>query len=169
MSARMASLLAELPIKIGGETVNRLCASGMAAIANAYRAIAIGEAIFTLQDGVEQMTRAPYVLSKSAQPFGRDVQLFDSSFGWRFMNPKMKELYGVDGMGETAENLAEIYKIPENLKMNCFTFSTKSYFCSKFRKISSRNCKRRNSTEKESRKSFHEDEFVKPDTTLDKL
>ncbi len=57
------------------------------------------------------MTRAPYVLSKSAQPFGRDVQLFDSSFGWRFINPKMKELYGVDGMGETAENLAEIYKI----------------------------------------------------------
>jgi len=103
--ARMASLLAEIPIKIGGETVNRLCASGMAAISNAYRAIAIGEGDFYIAGGVEQMTRAPFVLSKSAQPFGRDVELFDSSFGWRFVNPKMKELFGVDGMGETAENL----------------------------------------------------------------
>ena len=119
--------------------------------------------------GVEQMTRAPYVLSKSAQTFGRDVQLFDSSFGWRFVNPKMKELYGVDGMGETMENLAEIYKISREVQDEFAFFSTKSYFCSKFRKISSRNCKRRNSKKRRT-KIFSEDEFVKPDTiTLDKL
>ncbi len=168
--ARMASLLAELPIKIGGETVNRLCASGMAAISNAYRAIAIGEGEIYLAGGVEQMTRAPYVLSKSAQPFGRDVQLFDSSFGWRFINPKMKELYGVDGMGETAENLAEIYKISREAQDEFALLSQqKATSAQNSGRLAQEIVNVEVPQKKGEPKIFSEDEFVKPDTTLDKL
>ncbi|MFM7387400.1 MAG: 3-oxoadipyl-CoA thiolase, partial [Bacteroidota bacterium] len=109
--ARMATLLAGLPTSIGGETVNRLCASGMAAVVNASRAIKDGAGDLYLAGGVEQMTRAPFVLSKAGAAFGRDQQLFDSSFGWRFINPTMERLYGVDSMGMTAENLAELHGI----------------------------------------------------------
>ncbi len=109
--ARMSLLLAGLPVTIGGETVNRLCSSGMASTINAARAIALGDGDIYISGGVEHMTRGPWVISKASQPFGRDSQMFDSSFGWRFVNPKMKEIYGVDGMGETAENLVDLYKI----------------------------------------------------------
>jgi 3-oxoadipyl-CoA thiolase len=109
--ARMSLLLSGLPLTIGGETVNRLCASGMAAAINASRAIKDGAGDLYIAAGVEQMTRAPWVMSKSSAPFGRDMQLFDSSFGWRFVNPQMEALYGVDSMGMTAENLAEKYNI----------------------------------------------------------
>ncbi len=109
--ARMAGLLAGLPVSVAGETVNRLCASGMAAAVNAARAIKDGAGDLYIAGGVENMTRGPWVLSKSATPFGRDQELFDSSFGWRFINPKMEELYGTDSMGNTAENLAEMYSI----------------------------------------------------------
>ena len=109
--ARMALLLAGLPKEVPGETVNRLCASGMAAAVNAARAAHAGEGDFFIAGGVEQMTRAPWVISKTATAFGRDAQMFDSSFGWRFIHPKMKEKYGVDAMGETAENLADLFSI----------------------------------------------------------
>lgn len=109
--ARMAGLLAGLPYSVPGETVNRLCASGMAATIHASRAIRLGEGDVYIAGGVEQMTRAPWVISKASQAFGRDAQMFDSSFGWRFVNPKMQEMYGTDGMGETAENLVEKYGI----------------------------------------------------------
>lgn len=109
--ARMAGLLAGLPVTVAGETVNRLCASGMAAAVNAARAIKDGSGDFYIAGGVENMTRGPWVLSKSSTPFGRDQQLYDSSFGWRFINPKMEALYGTDSMGNTAENLAEMYAI----------------------------------------------------------
>ncbi|PKP51743.1 MAG: 3-oxoadipyl-CoA thiolase [Bacteroidetes bacterium HGW-Bacteroidetes-12] len=109
--ARMAGLLAGLPWQVGGETVNRLCASGMAAAINASRAIKIGDGDIYISGGVENMSRAPYVISKSANPFGTDAKMYDSSFGWRFINPKMQQLYGTDGMGETAENLVDLYKI----------------------------------------------------------
>lgn len=109
--ARMALLLAGLPVSVPGETVNRLCASGMAAAAHAHRAIAAGEGDLFIAGGVENMTRGPWVMSKSAKPFGNDVEMHDSSFGWRFVNPKMKALYGVDAMGQTAENLVELYQI----------------------------------------------------------
>lgn len=109
--ARMAGLLAGLPWKVGGETVNRLCASGMAAAINASRAIKLGDGDLYISGGVENMSRGPYVISKSAKPFGTDAKMYDSSFGWRFINPKMQQLYGTDGMGETAENLVDIYKI----------------------------------------------------------
>ena len=109
--ARMASLLAGIPIQAGGETVNRLCASGMASTLNASRAIKDNAGDIYISGGVEHMTRGPWVISKTSTPYGRDAQMFDSSFGWRFINPKMEELYGVDSMGMTAENLAAKYNI----------------------------------------------------------
>lgn len=109
--ARMCGLLAGLPFSVPGETVNRLCSSGMSAVVHANRAIKAGDADLIIAGGVEHMTRGPWVISKVSRPFGRDAQMHDSSFGWRFVNKKMKELYGVDGMGVTAENLAELYNI----------------------------------------------------------
>ena len=109
--ARMALLLAGLPHTVPGETVNRLCASGLSAVASAARAIRSGEGDCLIAGGVESMTRAPYVLSKGTTPFARDVQLFDTSLGWRFVNPTMKAVYGTDSMGETAENVAEQYGV----------------------------------------------------------
>ena len=109
--ARMSGLLAGLPWQVGGETVNRLCASGMASTINASRAIKDGAGDIYISGGVENMTRGPWVISKTSKPFGRDAQMHDSSFGWRFVNSKMEELYGTDGMGVTAENLVEKYGI----------------------------------------------------------
>ncbi|MFM8596236.1 MAG: 3-oxoadipyl-CoA thiolase [Flavobacteriales bacterium] len=109
--ARMASLLAGLPVEVPAETVNRLCASGMAAAIHATRALRLNEGNLYIAGGVEHMTRGPWVISKTSTAFGRDAQMYDSSFGWRFINPKMEELYGVDSMGMTAENLAEKYAI----------------------------------------------------------
>ena len=109
--ARMASLLAGLPVSVPGETVNRLCASGMSAVVQTARAAHAGEGDVFIAGGVEHMTRGPWVMSKASTAYGRDSQLFDSSFGWRFIHPKMKELYGTEAMGETAENLAEKYSI----------------------------------------------------------
>src|ERR687896_576315 len=112
--ARMAGLLAGLPASVPGETVNRLCASGMSAVAAAARAVRLGEGDLYVAGGVESMTRAPYVISKAGQPYARDVQLYDTSIGWRFVNPRMRDRYGVDSMGETAENVAECFAIARN-------------------------------------------------------
>ena len=109
--ARMASLLAGLPVGVPGETVNRLCASGLSAIASAARGVAVGDGDVYVAGGVESMTRAPYVLSKASKPFARDMELYDSSLGWRFVNPVMKERYGIDSMGQTAEHVAEAHGI----------------------------------------------------------
>jgi len=109
--ARMAVLLAGLPVTVPGETVNRLCASGLTASMAAARTIMCNEGDLMIAGGVENMTRGPWVISKTSTPYGRDAQMFDSSFGWRFINPKMKEMYGVDAMGETAENVAAQWKI----------------------------------------------------------
>ena len=109
--ARMSGLLAGLPWQVGGETINRLCSSGMASAINASRAIKLGDGDIYITGGVENMSRGPYVISKSARPYGTDSKMYDSSFGWRFINPKMQELYGTDGMGVTAENLVEMYNI----------------------------------------------------------
>ncbi len=109
--ARMASLLAGLPFSVPGETVNRLCSSGLSAIIHANRAIKAGDGDVFIAGGVEHMTRGPYVMSKPASAYGGDSKMYDSTFGWRFVNPKMQELYGTDGMGVTAENLVEKYAI----------------------------------------------------------
>ena len=103
---RMSLLLAGLPETVPGETVNRLCGSGMQAVAHAMRTIATNEASLMIAGGVESMTRAPFVISKVSAPYGRDAQFHDSTLGWRFVNPLMKSLYGVDPLAETAENLA---------------------------------------------------------------
>jgi 3-oxoadipyl-CoA thiolase len=109
--ARMALLLAGLPWSVPGETVNRLCASGISSAVHAFRAIGMGEGDIFITGGVEHMTRGPYVMSKSAQGYGNDSKLYDSSFGWRFVNSKMEELYGTHAMGQTAEHLANERKI----------------------------------------------------------
>lgn len=109
--ARMALLLAGLPFTVPGETVNRLCASGMSAAIHAHRAIKTGDGDLFIAGGVEHMTRGPWVISKVSKAFGRDAEMHDSSFGWRFVNKKMEALYGTDGMGQTAENLAEQFRI----------------------------------------------------------
>lgn len=109
--ARMALLLAGLPYTVAGETVNRLCASGMSAVVHANRAIKAGDGDILIAGGVEHMTRGPWVISKTSKPFGNDAQMYDSSFGWRFVNPKLHAMYGTDAMGVTAENLAEMYHI----------------------------------------------------------
>jgi len=109
--ARMSLLLAGLPACIPGSTVNRLCGSGMDAIGIAGRAIKAGEADLMLAGGVESMTRAPFVMGKSAEPFGRQAEIFDTTIGWRFVNPKMKAEYGIDSMPETAENVAQEFQV----------------------------------------------------------
>ncbi|VVE08847.1 beta-ketoadipyl CoA thiolase [Pandoraea communis] len=109
--ARMAALLAELPIEVPGATLNRLCGSGMDAIGSAARAIKAGEAGLMIAGGVESMTRAPFVMGKADSAFARQAAIFDTTIGWRFINPLMKAQYGVDSMPETAENVADDFKI----------------------------------------------------------
>jgi acetyl-CoA acyltransferase len=109
--ARMSLLLGGLPHTVPGETVNRLCSSGLAAIVAASRAIKAGDGHLFLAGGVENMTRGPLVISKPSTAFGSDSKMYDSSFGWRFVNQRMHDLYGTDAMGETAENLVDLYDI----------------------------------------------------------
>ena len=109
--ARMCLLLAGLPYTVPGETVNRLCSSGLSSIIHANRAVKAGDGDLFISGGVEHMTRGPWVISKVSKPFGRDAQMHDSSFGWRFVNSKLHEMYGTDGMGMTAENLYDKFNI----------------------------------------------------------
>ena len=109
--ARMSALLAGLPIDVPGSTINRLCGSGMDAVGSAARAIKSGEAALMLAGGVESMTRAPFVMGKSATAFARQADIFDTTIGWRFVNPLMKQLHGVDSMPETGENVATDYNV----------------------------------------------------------
>ncbi|MDP7624156.1 MAG: 3-oxoadipyl-CoA thiolase [Rhodospirillales bacterium] len=108
---RMALLLAGLPESVPGVTVNRLCASGMHAVGSAARAIKADDADFYIAGGVESMSRSPFAMAKAHTAFSRNAEIYDTTIGWRFVNPKMKQLYGTDEMGETAENVAEDYKI----------------------------------------------------------
>ena len=168
--ARMAGLLAGLPIRSGGETVNRLCASGMAAVINASRAIKDGAGELYIAGGVEHMTRGPWVISKTSSAFGRDAQMFDSSFGWRFINPKMEELYGVDGMGNTAENLVEKYGIEREAQDQFALWSqqkaAKAQADGKFaQEILPIYIPQR----KKDSICFEKDEFARPETTIDSL
>jgi 3-oxoadipyl-CoA thiolase len=109
--ARMAALLAGLPVSVPGATFNRLCASGLEAVGQAARACALGEAELVVAGGVESMTRAPYVLGKAETAHSRDQALYDTTLGWRFVNPRMQERHGVDSMAQTAENLAREHDI----------------------------------------------------------
>jgi acetyl-CoA acyltransferase len=109
--ARMAALLAGLPIEVGGATVNRLCGSGLEAVAAAARAVHAGDGEFYVAGGVESMSRSPFVMPKSEEGFSRRAEIADTTIGWRFVNPKMKDKYGVDPLGITAENVAEEHQI----------------------------------------------------------
>ena len=109
--ARMALLLAGLPHTVPGITLNRLCASGMEAVTNASRMIKSNEADFTIAGGAESMSRAPFVMPKASTPFSRNAEIYDTTIGWRFVNPKMKTTFGIDSMPETAENVAEKYQV----------------------------------------------------------
>ncbi|MEY2617020.1 MAG: 3-oxoadipyl-CoA thiolase, partial [Pseudomonadota bacterium] len=109
--ARMATLLAGLPMDLPGATINRLCGSGLDAVGSAARAIKSGEATLMIAGGVESMSRAPFVMPKAESAFSRNNAVYDTTIGWRFVNKRMKELYGVDSMPETAENVATDYKI----------------------------------------------------------
>ncbi|MGI9044319.1 MAG: 3-oxoadipyl-CoA thiolase [Gemmatimonadaceae bacterium] len=170
--ARMALLLAGLPVTVPGETVNRLCASGMNAVVSAGRAIAAGDGDLYIAGGMEHMTRAPYALSKSGQPFARNSELFDTSIGWRFVNPKMRDTYGIDSMGQTAENVAEQYGITRddqdsfayNSQMKAANARSRGRFEREISPVSIPAEKRGKDPV-----SFAEDEFIRPATTLDIL
>ena len=168
--ARMASLLAGIPFSVPGETINRLCASGMSAIINAHRAIKAGDGDLFIAGGVENMTRGPWVISKVSKAFGRDAQMFDSSFGWRFINPKMKELYGVDGMGTTAENLAEKYNISREDQDNfAYHSQLKAYKAQSLGRLSEEIVPVEIPQRKKEPILFKHDEFIKGNTKVEVL
>ncbi|MBL1279355.1 MAG: 3-oxoadipyl-CoA thiolase [Fluviicola sp.] len=168
--ARMSGLLAGLPWQVGGETINRLCASGMASTINASRAIKDGAGDIYISGGVENMTRGPWVISKVSKAFGRDAQMHDSSFGWRFINPKMQELYGTDGMGNTAENLVEKYGIEREAQDQFSLWSqqkaTKAMESGRFaEEIIAVNIPQRRKDDI----IFDKDEFIRTNSTLEAL
>ncbi|MCB0718249.1 MAG: 3-oxoadipyl-CoA thiolase [Bacteroidetes bacterium] len=168
--ARMALLLAGLPHTVPGETVNRLCASGMSAVISAARAIKVGEGNLFVAGGAESMTRAPYVLSKSESAFARNVELFDTSIGWRFPNPKLVELFGIDGMGQTAENVAAEFGVnrvdQDRFALNSQLKASRARGAGRFalEVVPVDVPKGRRDWQ-----SFSEDEFIRPDTTVEAL
>ena len=168
--ARMCALLAGLPYTVPGETVNRLCSSGLSAIIHAHRAIQTGDGDVFIAGGVEHMTRGPFAISKTSSPFGNDAKLYDTSFGWRFVNPKMHEMYGTDGMGVTAENLVDLYKISRE---DQDTFAYNSQMKAAKAQASGRLAKEIVDVKIPQRKRdsiiFAEDEFIKPATSLEVL
>jgi len=168
--ARMALLLAGLPFTVPGETVNRLCSSGLSAIIHANRAIKAGDGDLFISGGVENMTRGPYVISKSSSAFGNDSKMYDSSFGWRFINKKMETLYGTEGMGNTAENLVEKYNISRE---DQDAFAYWSQMKASKAQQNGRLAKEIISVEIPQRKKapivFKDDEFVKPNSSKEVL
>ena len=168
--ARMALLLAGLPFTVPGETVNRLCASGMSAAIHANRAIKTGDGDLFIIGGVEHMTRGPWVISKVSKAYGRDAQMHDSSFGWRFVNPKMEALFGTHSMGQTAENLAEQFSISRDDQDQFAASSQQKAAASQesgrlAQEIVPVEIPRRRSEPL----SFEKDEFVRPGTTVEVL
>ena len=168
--ARMSSLLAGMPFTVPGETINRLCSSGLSAIIHANRAIKAGDGDLFIAGGVENMTRGPYVIQKPATGFGGDSKMYDSTFGWRFINPKMEKLYGVDGMGITAENLVAKYNIS---RKDQDEFAYWSQMKASKAQRNGRLAKEIVTVEVPQRKKesilFSRDEFIKPNTSLEVL
>lgn len=168
--ARMAALLAGLPHTVPGETVNRLCSSGLSAIIHAHRAIQTGDGDVFIAGGVENMTRGPWVIAKSGQAFGNDSKMYDSSFGWRFINPRMEALYGTDAMGQTAENLVELHGIS---RADQDAFAYRSQMKASRARDNGRLAQEIAPVSIPQRKKdpivFAQDEFIKPSTTLEVL
>lgn len=168
--ARMSLLLAGIPYSVPGETVNRLCSSGMAAAINSMRAIKNGDGNIYVAGGVEHMTRGPWVISKASKPFGRDAAMHDSSFGWRFVNPKMKELYGTDGMGVTAENLVEMYGISrEDQDQFAYWSQMKATAAQQNGRLAEEIVAVEIPQRKKDPIIFDQDEFIKPNSSLEIL
>lgn len=168
--ARMASLLAGLPQEVPAETINRLCASGLAASVHAARMLHVADANVVVAGGVEHMTRGPWVLSKASKPFGRDMELHDTSFGWRFINPKLDVLYGTEGMGQTAENLVDLHGISRE---DQDAFAHRSQMKATAAQVEGRLAEEIVPVEIPRRKQdplrFEADEFMKPNTTPEVL
>ncbi|HYC49572.1 MAG TPA: 3-oxoadipyl-CoA thiolase [Gemmatimonadaceae bacterium] len=168
--ARMAALLAGLPHTVPGETINRLCASGMSAVASAARAAKLGDGDLFVAGGVESMTRAPFALSKGSKPWARDLEIFDTSLGWRFVNAKMKEKYGTDSMGQTAENVAEKYAVSRD---DQDAFAVRSQQKAAAARSSGRFTDEIVPVDIPQRKGdpkrFDQDEFLRPETTAEIL
>lgn len=168
--ARMAALLAGLPISVPGETVNRLCASGMSATVRAYHAIKVGEGDLFVTGGMEHMTRGPMVLGKGSRPFSGTNEMHDSTFGWRFVNPKMDEQYGSEGMGQTAENIVDKHGVNREDQDQFAAWSQQK--AGKATE-SGRLAKEIMPVSIPQRKSkdliFEEDEFIRPETTTEIL
>lgn len=168
--ARMSLLLAGLPQTVPGETVNRLCSSGLSAVIHANRAIKAGDGDLFIAGGVENMTRGPLVVSKPSTAYGTDSKMYDSSFGWRFINPKMQQMYGVDAMGETAENLVDQYQISRE---DQDAFALNSQRKAAKAQASGRLNKEIVPVEIPQRKGdpivFAQDEFIKPNSSMEGL
>ncbi|MDX9750116.1 MAG: 3-oxoadipyl-CoA thiolase [Flavobacteriales bacterium] len=168
--ARMALLLAGLPVTVPGETVNRLCASGMSAVVQAGRAIAAEQGDLFIAGGMEHMTRGPWVIGKTSTPYGRDARMYDSSFGWRFVNPRMQERHGVDAMGETAENLLETRAISrEDQDRFALWSQQKAAAAQQSGRLAQEIVPVAVPRRKADPVIVDRDEFVKPNTTLDVL
>ncbi|AXE17131.1 3-oxoadipyl-CoA thiolase [Runella rosea] len=168
--ARMALLLAGLPYTVPGETVNRLCSSGMSAVIHANRAIKADDGDVFIAGGMEHMTRGPWVISKTSKPFGNDAQMFDSSFGWRFVNPQMHKLYGTDAMGVTAENLAEMYHISrEDQDLFAYNSQKKAFAAQQSGMLNEEIVAVEWADKKGNVTVFDKDEFIKGNSTLEKL
>ncbi len=168
--ARMALLLAGIPYTVPGETVNRLCSSGMSAIIHANRAIKADDGDIFIAGGMEHMTRGPWVISKTSKPFGNDAQMFDSSFGWRFINSQMHKMYGTDAMAVTAENLAEMYHISrEDQDLFAFRSQQKAFSAQQNGILADEIVKVEIADKKGNITVFDKDEFIKGNTTLEIL
>ncbi|MCF6306349.1 MAG: 3-oxoadipyl-CoA thiolase [Flavobacteriaceae bacterium] len=168
--ARMSLLLAGLPFTVPGETVNRLCSSGLSAIIHANRAIKAGDGDLFIAGGVENMTRGPFVMSKPSSAFGNDSKMYDSSFGWRFVNKKMETLYGTEGMGNTAENLVEKYNISrEDQDAFAYWSQMKASEAQKNGRLATEIVSVEISQRKKDPIIFKDDEFIKPNSSKEIL
>ncbi len=168
--ARMSALLAGLPVEVGGVTVNRLCASGMQAIMDSSRAVMLGDGDIFIAGGVESMSRAPFVISKSKIPFDRNVEIYDSTIGWRFTNKKLIEKYFPFSMGQTAENLVEKYNISRE-EQDLFAFNSQQKYKQAFESGKFKDeiipvgiCEDTNESE-----VVDKDEHPRPNVTMEKL
>jgi acetyl-CoA acyltransferase len=168
--ARMALLLAGLPYTVPGETINRLCSSGMSAIVHANRAIKANDGDVFIVGGMEHMSRGPLVISKPSSAFGNDSKMEDSSFGWRFVNKKLNEMYGTDAMGITAENLAEIFSISrEDQDLFAYNSQLKASEAQQNGILAEEICEVVIPQRKGDPIRVTQDEFIKPNTSLEKL
>lgn len=168
--ARMAALLSGIPRVVPAATVNRLCGSGMEAVSVAARAIAAGEISLAIAGGVESMSRSPWVIPKAAAAFSRDAEIYDTTIGWRFVNPVMKKKYGIDSMPETAENVAETYQVDrESQDQFAYCSQQKAARAQKAGIFAEEVVPVNVPGPKGALKLVADDEHIRPDTTIEKL